>query len=218
MVTQDLRQAERTHMVESQIRPNQVSDARLLHAMRTLPREEFAPAGTLPYSDADLPLGGGRYLPAPMLIAKLLQLVLDANPRRVLVIGAGSGYGAALLWLCNIEVTALDDDTARDTDALSHYAPAVTKAAGPLAAGWPRAAPYDIILIEGAVLDIPPALAAQLSPGGRVIAIIADRTQRTLLGQAVIAEPSGGGFAVSAMFDCTARLLPAFKPAPEFVF
>jgi protein-L-isoaspartate(D-aspartate) O-methyltransferase len=211
-------QSARKNMVDSQVRPNQVNDARVIAAMRALPREAFAPSGSNPYADTDIPLGGGRFLLAPMLIARLAQLVLAANPSRVLVIAAGSGYGAALIAASGVNVVALEEENRLDTGALAAYAPAVTRVSGPLAKGWPDATPYDVIFIEGALPAIPPALAAQLNKPGRLVAILAQTRAATGLGSGVIGEPSGAGFATRPIFDCTARILPAFQPAPAFEF
>lgn len=217
----------RKNMVDSQVRPNQVNDARVITAMRHLPRELFAPAGTNPYIDADIPLGGGRFMLAPLTIARLTQLVLAANPLHILVIAAGSGYGAAILAGAvmgqqGAAVTALESEPRLQSPALGAIAPAAIQATGPLGAGWPATGPYDAIMIEGALSEIPARLAAQLVPGGRVVAILADSTApvgaSVGLGRIVAAQPSGGQFAVSPVFDCTARILPEFQPAPVFAF
>jgi len=208
----------RAHMVDSQVRPNQVNDTRIIAAMRTLPREKFAPPGSRPYADADIDLGGGRYMLAPLTIAKLAQLVLATNPKTILVIGAGAGYGAALLAASGAAVTALEEDTRLETGALAAYAPDVRRLTGRLEDGDPRSAPYDAILIEGAVARLPEALAAQIAPQGRLVTILADAAGHSTLGRAVIAETRGQGFATAAKFDATARILPQFRTAPAFVF
>ncbi len=208
----------RATMVESQIRPNQVSDGRLIMAMRALPREAFAPDGANAYADIDIPLGGGRFLLAPMLIARMAQLVLAAHPAKVLVIGAGSGYGAALLSAVGADVVALEEEARLETGGLQKFAPGVTCVTGPLAKGWPASAPYDAILIEGAVTEIPPALASQLHKAGQVVGILAKSRAAVGLGAIVVAEPGLNGFAVRPVFDCTARLLPALRPASAFEF
>ncbi len=223
--------AERALMVETQVRPNNVNDRRVIEAMRVLPREAYVPAGALAYTDADIPLGGGRVMLAPMLIARLAQMVMMDNPAHVLVVGAGSGYGAALLATCGAEVVALEEEQRL---AAVPGVPAVAgmrRVLGRLVLGWPAGGPYDAILIEGAVPEIPPAFAAQLRPGGRVIAILTDdaRSGPSVpgappgLGRAVIAEAVRGeagktGFAAARLFDCAARPLPAFQPAPAFSF
>lgn len=207
----------RKHMVESQVRPNHVRDPRVIAAMRALPREDFAPPGAIAYADADLPLGEGRFLLAPMLAAQLAQLVLERNPSRVLVVAAGSGYVAAVLAAAGAEVTALEADTRLDTGALATHAPKVTRVSGPLHAGWPASAPYDAILIEGAVPAIPELFQGQLAPEGRLITILAGANSAGL-GRMVVAQPSGGAFSLVRTQDCSARLLPAFSPAPAFTF
>lgn len=205
----------RMTMVDSQIRPNQVSDQRVIAAMRSLKREDFAPAGARIYADADIALGGGRYLLAPMLIAKLTQAVLANNPATILVIGAGAGYGAAILAESGASVTALESDPALATSALP---PGIARVTGRLAAGWPAGAPYDAIFIEGAVPELPPALADQLAPGGRLVAILADGDGPSGLGRGVVAQSRGQGFAIARIFDCTARVIPEFQPEAGFVF
>ncbi|MGE4481315.1 protein-L-isoaspartate O-methyltransferase family protein [Acidocella sp.] len=208
----------RDYMVDSQVRPNHVHDLRITGAMRVLPREAFIPAGGLAYADADLPLGGGRYMLKPMVAGQLAQLTLEKNPAHVLVVGAGSGYLAAVLSLAGVDVVALEEETRLMGTALAAHAPQVQAVTGTLEAGWPAGGPYDAIVIEGAVLDIPPALAAQLAPGGRVIAILADEAAPGGLGRIAVAEPAGGGYAHVELFDCTSRLLPQFAPAPAFCF
>jgi protein-L-isoaspartate(D-aspartate) O-methyltransferase len=213
----------RAHMVDSQVRPNQVNDPRIISAMRSLPREDFAPPGSLAYADADIDLGGGRYLLAPLTIARLTQLVMANNPKSILVIAAGTGYGAAILAASGAAVTALEEDPRLETGALLIHGKTVRRLLGKLEAGDPRAAPYDAILIEGAVPAIPAALATQLAPHGRLVTILTDdpgaaSTGRAGLGRAVIAESRGEGFATAPKFDVTARVIPQFRAAPAFVF
>ncbi len=148
----------RNRMVDSQVRPNKVTDPRILAAMRHLPRERFIPPdlAALAYADADVPLGAGRVLIEPMVIARLLQLAAVAVGERTLVVGAGTGYGAAVLAACGARVTALEESApllAIARSILAELAPGVSLVSGPLAAGWPPGAPYDVILIEGAVRD-----------------------------------------------------------------
>ncbi len=208
----------RAHMVDSQVRPNQVSDARVIGAMRSLPREDFAPPGSRPYADADINLGNGRFMLRPLTIARLAQLVLAGDPKTILVVGAGAGYGAAILAAAGAAVTALDSDPALDTGALARHAPSIKRMKGKLAAGDRGAAPYDAILIEGAVVKIPESFAAQLAPNGRLVTILADTTARAGLGRIVVAEARGANFSCVKKFDATARIIPEFMPEPAFVF
>ncbi len=209
---------ERSLMVDCQVRPNHVSDIRVTSAMRVLPREAFAPQHLNAYTDADIPLGGGRYLLNPSLTARLAQLTLASAPAHVLVIGAGAGYLAAILAASGTSVVALEEEARLNTGALAASGLKVEIVQGPLAAGWPPSGPYDAILIEGAVPRLPEILAAQLSPHGRIIAIIADDGEDGGIGRVVVAEPQGTAYASVRMFDCTSRLLPQFAPAPVFSF
>ena len=222
MATQaDLFTNARTCMVDSQIRPNRVTDPRILSAMRRLPRERFLPSNvtSLAYADEDVPLGKGRFMMEPMVFAKLLQAANLRENERVLVVGAGTGYGAAVLSACGCHVTALEDDPtllALARAILPIEAPGVTLVSGPLAAGWSVNAPYDLILIEGAVVEIPPALAAQTRrETGRVLAAIHAPNRIT---QAVIAEATAFGLSLSALFDCAMPPIPSLRTAPAFAF
>ena len=211
----------RERMVDSQVRPNKVTDPRIIAAMRWLPRERFLPPSlaSLAYADEDVPLGRGRVLLEPMVIARLLQLIAIAEGERVLVVAAGPGYGAALLASCGARVTALEDDTsllALASSALAEFAPGVSLVSGPLAAGWPPGAPYDVILIEGAVRSVPPVIGEQLrTDTGRLATVCMGSATG---GQAVLAEASVAGLRMQPMFDCTAPPIPGLVSSPGFVF
>jgi protein-L-isoaspartate(D-aspartate) O-methyltransferase len=210
----------RNRMVDSQIRPNRVTDPRIVAAMRSLPRERFLPPTLAPlaYADQNVPLGNGRALIQPMAIARMVQLTAAAQGERALVAAAGTGYGAALLAACGTRVTALEEDPALlalAKRALTELAPEVSIVSGPLAAGWPAGAPYDVILLEGAVQAIPPAIAQQLrNNGGRLVAVVSDGR----VSQAVLAEATSAGLRAQPMFDCAVPLLPSLLPAPAFAF
>lgn len=210
----------RTMMVDGQVRPNKVYDARVLDAMRRLPRERFVPpqAAALAYSDEDVPLGNGRVLVEPMVIARLAQLVAARPGERALVVGCGSGYGAALLAACGAQVTALEEDRALLAMARTALAGTggIILVEGPLRDGWPDGAPYDLLLIEGAADDVPSALVAQIrTPGGRMVGVM---TASGRIGHAGIGEPSGGGLSFQPVFDCATPVLPALRRHPGFVF
>ncbi len=220
----------RAMMVDCQIRPNKVSDPRIIAAMRRLPREAFVPAAAASraYADEDVPLGGGRYLMEPMVIARMVQAAAVRPGDRALVVAAGTGYGAALLAECGAEVTALEPDEALlaiARPALAAAAPpgatlAVTLVARPLANGWNANAPYDVILVEGAAEQLPPALTEQLRAGsasraaGRLVVVChADGVSQAMLGERV-----GDALKLQPVFDCATPLLPALRRAPGFVF
>jgi protein-L-isoaspartate(D-aspartate) O-methyltransferase len=211
----------RNNMVESQIRPNRVSDPRIVAAMRQLPRERFVPPrlAALAYADEDVPLGEGRVLLGPAVIARLVQLTSVAAGERALVVAAGTGYGAALLAACGARVTALEESASlRDAarSVLAGLAPSVRLVAGALGAGWPPGAPYDVILIEGAVRDIPPLIGEQLhQQTGRLVTVCVGAAG---LGQAVLAEATVAGLRTQPMFDCATSPIPSLMPTPGFVF
>jgi protein-L-isoaspartate(D-aspartate) O-methyltransferase len=211
----------RNRMVDSQIRPNKVTDPRIIAAMRRIPRERFLPPGlaAMAYVDEDVPLSGGRYLIEPMVVARLVQLTAISAGERALVVGAGTGYGAALLAACGARVTALEEDTSLHAvarDVLAELAPSISLVSGSLAAGWPSAAPYDVILIEGGVPSIPKALGEQLrQQSGRLVAVCCDSGR---LGQAVLAEATPAGLRPQPMFDCATPPIPQLVPAIGFVF
>jgi protein-L-isoaspartate(D-aspartate) O-methyltransferase len=216
-------QAARNNMVDGQVRPNKVTDPRVLDAMRRLPRERFVPpsVSALAYVDEDLPLGGGRVLMEPMVIARLVQLARARPGERALVIAAGSGYGAALMAACGCAVTALEEDEALIAIAqpvLASLAPSVQVVQGKFAVGLPQDGAWDIIMIEGAVTNIPPALAGQLSATGRLVTVLSTGGG----GRAVLAEPAGTPEAprlkLREVFDCNIPMLPSLRPAAAFVF
>ncbi len=213
--------AARDCMVDSQVRPNKVYDPRIIKAMRRIPRERFVPANkaAFAYLDDDVMLPGGRALMEPMVIARLLQACAVVPGEQALVVAAGTGYGAALLAACGATVTALEDDPALlalARPALAEWAPGVTLVTGKLDAGWPGGAPYDLILVDGAVGRFPPALAKQLRPRtGRLVGVLRDGAGT---GHAVLAEATPAGLRPQPLFDCNIPLIPALAPTAGFVF
>jgi len=213
----------RLNMVEGQLRPNRVTDAALLAAMGAVPREAFLPEArrALAYVDDDVPLGGGRALMEPMVFARLVQAASVGPGARVLVVAAGAGYGAAVLARMGATVVALETPGARAEALRSALAAAgaagVTVVAGPLAEGWAAAVPYDVILIEGAVEEIPEALTAQLAEGGRLVTVRASG-RPGVLGRAVRLLRVAGTVTEVVLFDAGTPLLPEFRRAPAFVF
>jgi protein-L-isoaspartate(D-aspartate) O-methyltransferase len=219
--TDDFMADARKRMVDSQLRPNKVSDPRILAAMRHLPRERFLPASlsAQAYADQNVKLGGGRVLMQPMVLARLVQAAAPVEGENVLVIGANGGYSAALLVTCGARVTALEEygplvELARS--ALAAVAPSVILVSGPLSVGWTAGAPYDLILIDGAVPTIPANIVSQLNKEtGRLLTII-NESEHT--GHAVQAEPTPAGISHRTLFDCLCPVLPGFAPAPAFEF
>jgi protein-L-isoaspartate(D-aspartate) O-methyltransferase len=217
----DLFPEARANMVNSQVRPNKVTDPRILSAMRRIPRENFLPPAlaSLAYIDEDIPLGNGRFMMEPMVLARLLQAALPQENERVLVVASGPGYGAAILAACGCRVTALEDDPsliALAQAVLPSEAPGVTLVNGPLQAGWAANAPYDIVLIEGAVSQIPAALADQMHrETGRLVAVLRGEGHTT---QAVIGETTVVGLGTYPIFDCGTPPIPSLARTPVFEF
>jgi protein-L-isoaspartate(D-aspartate) O-methyltransferase len=212
--------AARTHMVDSQLRPNKVTDKRLLEICGSLPRESFFPAelGSRAYVDENVRLGKSRVALAPMGLIRMIQALEILEGDNVLVVGAGNGYGAAVLAKLGATVTALESDEtlARIARAgLSAHAPAVALVSGTLAQGWAASAPYDAILVEGAAEFVPEALVAQLAPNGRIVLV---RHENMRMGAAAIGARSGGGVSFVPKFDCSAPLLPGLAREAAFVF
>jgi protein-L-isoaspartate(D-aspartate) O-methyltransferase len=214
--------AERRHMVDGQVRPADVTDLRIISAMMTVPREQFVPAEAvkLAYLDLGLKVGGApnapRCLIKPMVLAKLVQAVELEPADRVLVIGSATGYSAAILSHIAAHVTALEQDEALASMAQSALAPLanVTAVKGTLADGWAAAAPYDAILIDGAVERLPQAISRQLKDGGRLVCVLGVSPG----GSAMLYRRSGDECSGRPIFDATAALLPGFAKAPAFAF
>ncbi len=217
--------AARNNMVDGQIRPNRVTDPRVLDAMRSLPREQFVPPeqANLAYTERDVPLGGGRVLLEPMVLARLVQLARIRPGERALVVAAGTGYGAAVVAACGAEVTALEENEALLAIALRtvpRHAPGVRMVHGAFAAGMAAAKAWDVILIEGAVTVIPPVYASQLSHAGRLVTVVVDAAG--VNGRAVLAEPvmvaGTPRLRSREVFDCCPPLLPELRAPAGFVF
>ena len=210
----------RTMMVDSQLRPNRVNDVKLLGVFGSLPREIFLPAAMAAraYTDENIRMPNGRAMLAPMATARLIQDAGVQPGEKVLVVGSGTGYAAAALAQLGANVTALEEDNGLlqiARLALAQLASKVVQVTGPLAAGWAAKAPYDVILIEGAVDLVPEALANQLSANGRIVLIRHDNDR---VGCAAVGTRSAGGIAFVPKFDCSAPLLPGLAREAAFVF
>jgi protein-L-isoaspartate(D-aspartate) O-methyltransferase len=214
--------AARTHMIESQLRPNKVTDSRLLAAFASLRRELFVPESLrkVAYIDEDLPLGGGRYLMAPMVAARLLHAAEIRPIDTALVVGAGTGYEAALIARLTRSVVALEEDPelARRARAalVEHAIGSVNVVEGRLREGHRPRAPFDVIFVGGAVAEVPAEIAAQLADDGRLVAVIRRGTEA--VGRATKTTRTGGVLARRVIFDTAIPVLPGFAPNPGFEF
>lgn len=214
----------RRMMVESQVRTNDVTDPRLLAAMLDVPREAFVPAkkADVAYLDLDLPVHGSgaaaRCLLKPMVFAKLIQAAAVSENDRVLDVACATGYSSAVLAHLAAHVVALEEDAvlARAAeDALGALGIGnVTVRTGPLTAGAPGDAPYDIVVVNGLIEIMPEALFAQLKDGGRLVCVL----RYGAVGRAMRYRSTEGDVSGRPIFDAAAPLLPGFARPPAFVF
>jgi protein-L-isoaspartate(D-aspartate) O-methyltransferase len=210
--------AARRHMVDGQVRTADVTDLRIISAMQEVSRERFVPpdAVGLAYLDLALPVGGGRHLVKPMVLAKLIQAAELEPTDRVLVVGCATGYTAAVLALIAGEVVALEEDQKLAQAAQTALAsqPNVTVAKGPLAGGWAQGAPYDAILVDGAVEVLPDEFRRQLKDGGKLVCVLGASPNAS----AMLYRRSGNELGGRAIFDAAAAPLPGFSKTPVFAF
>jgi protein-L-isoaspartate(D-aspartate) O-methyltransferase len=207
----------RRMMVDGQVRTADVHDPDLIAAMLAVPREHFVPPhlAEQAYVDGDLEIAKGRSLLKPMVLAKLLQAVRLQGDEHVLDVGCGLGYSSAILARLAGSVVALEENAEFARQAKQALtADSVTVVTGSLAAGWPDAAPYDFILLDGATEITPEALGRQLKPSGRLACILG----RPPAAKAMIFRPVEGHLAGRPIFDAAAALLPGFAAPPAFVF
>ncbi len=217
---------QRKNMVESQVRPSDITDRRIMRTMLALPREAFAAEDTrsLAYMDQQLPVGprtgrgARRALLSPRVLARLVQLAEIEAGDRVLEIGAATGYGAALMARMAQSVIALECDeglAARGRDCLRDLACAnVRVVTGPHSAGWKAEAPYAAIVLAGAVPEISAGLLDQLQDGGRLAAVVGAGG----VGQVIQWRRIGSAFASRRIAEAGAPALPGFERVPGFAF
>ena len=210
--------AARRNMVDGQVRTADVTDLRIISAMLDVPREAFLPPGkaALAYLDLDVPLGNGRCLMKPMVLAKLIQAADLAGSDRVLDVGCVTGFAAAVLGRIAGQVVALEQDAgfAQAARAALAALPNVTVQSGPLTEGWPAGGLYDAIVVEGATEFAPETLLRQLKDGGRLVCVLGSAPGAKAMLYRRSGEDSGG----RAIFDAAAPLLPGFVKPPQFAF
>ncbi|MBL8628820.1 MAG: protein-L-isoaspartate O-methyltransferase [Rhodospirillaceae bacterium] len=212
--------AARHNMVVSQIKTNRVTDPLVIEAMEAVPREKFlAPEQRqFAYVDEDLPIGKGRVIMEPMVLARLLQLADIQTTDSALLIGAGTGYSTAVLARMASSVVAVESEP----DLVAWAAKVLTElsvdnaavVSGEPTRGKPEQGPFDVIFINGAVSSVPEALKNQLADGGRLVAIVAEGP----VGRATLITRSGNAFGHRTEFDAATPVLPGFQKQPGFVF
>ncbi len=211
----------RQNMVESQVRTNKVTDQRVLDSMKTLPRELFVPKARRPlaYVDECLSIGDGRYLMEPCALARLLQSAALQPTDVALVIGCGTGYSAALIAGMTATVFAMDADpemTAEASTILAELAiDNVVVETRAHRGGWPEQGPFDVILIDGAVPEVPAALLEQLAEGGRLVSIL---QEGEAVGRGVLYGKRSGSVSHCTLFDALVGPCPGFEQKAGFVF
>jgi protein-L-isoaspartate(D-aspartate) O-methyltransferase len=218
---------QRKNMVESQVRPSDITDRRVIRAMLDVPREAFAPQAVrdTAYMDQDLAVTPAtakprRVLLAPRLFARMAQQLELGDRCAVLEIGTATGYGAAVLSRVARSIVALECDAelarfaATALTAPADTASNIKVVTGPLAAGWPAEGPYDAILVSGTVTGIPPALLDQLKDGGRLVAVVADAGINRLTQW----KRLGSTFDDRTIGEAAAPMLPGFEREPAFEF
>jgi protein-L-isoaspartate(D-aspartate) O-methyltransferase len=175
-------------MVATQLRGRDITDERVLAAMAAVPRDAFVDArwSDQAYRDHPLPIGSGQTISQPYIVARMTQLLAVAPGDRVLEVGAGSGYGAAVLAELGCEVTTIEREPALATEARDRlarlgYGDRVTVVAGDGTLGWPDGAPWDGILVAAAAPHIPEPLRLQLGEGRRLVIPVGTRREQDLL-------------------------------------
>jgi protein-L-isoaspartate(D-aspartate) O-methyltransferase len=210
-VTEQNYSSMRTAMVESQLRTSDVDDQRVIAAMAKVPREEFVPAErrAMAYVDRPIPLTGGRSLNPPLVTGRLLTEAKIAPGDKVLLIGAATGYAAALLVDMGAVVTAVEEESGPEI-----VVDGVTVVRGALNAGAADGAPYDVLFIDGAVEEVPATLVQQLAEDARVVTGVADRGVTRLSSGRVVA----GALGLNSLVDIEMVVLPGFGAPKAFVF
>jgi protein-L-isoaspartate(D-aspartate) O-methyltransferase len=208
----------RVTMVDTQVRPSDVTKFPIIEAMLAVPREDFVPAGRreAAYVGENVPVAPGRVVLEARTLAKMLD-ALDIQPGEVVLdVGCALGYSAAVIARMCEAVVAVEEDEAMAAEAQRALAQAGADNAavvvGPLAAGSPRHGPYDVIMIEGGVEAVPPALAAQLREGGRIGALFIEGA----LGIARVGYMADGRLTWRHAFNAAAPVLPGFAAPRSF--
>jgi protein-L-isoaspartate(D-aspartate) O-methyltransferase len=221
---------QRLTMVESQLRPNEVTDRRILAAMATLPRERFVPQrlSLLAYMDESIEVfpaidaAPARFLLAPTPLARLAQLASVEPEDKVLDIGCATGYSTALLAELAKSVVGLEPEPELAEAARSNLrALGIGNASiveGALAEGCAKEGPYDVILLNGSVQEIPEGVLDQLQEGGRLVAILSTGASTVRPGKAYLFVKIDGEASGLPHFDAGARPLPGFSRTPAFAF
>ena len=208
----------RRMMVDTQVRPSDVTEFPIIDAMLNIPREAFVPRDRVEaaYASEDVDLGEGRVLLDPRVFAKMLDALDLKNDDLVLDLGAGLGYSSAVIARIAEAVVAVEEDETLAAEAQSllseHHADNVVLHSGPLAEGAAEHGPYDAILVEGGVETLPDGILAQLKDGGRMAVIFMENA----LGTVRVGHKLDGKMTWRFAFNGTAPVIPGFEGKAEF--
>lgn len=211
----------RFNMIEQQIRTWEVLNPDVLDLLFVVKREQFVPPAwrALAFADLELPLGHGQRMLAPRIEARLLQEIGLRQGDRVLEIGTGSGYMAALLATQAATVVSVERIPELAASARANLANAgvsnVRVETGNAVAGWPEAAPYDAILVSGALPSIPAALCEQLAPGGRLLAVVG---QAPAMQVKLVVRNGERDYVTTTLFETVIPELQDTVAEPTFAF
>ena len=212
----------RKNMINGQVRTNKVTDPALLDALRVVPRERFVPGHLqgIAYIDEDIAIGNGRYLPEPMVLARLVQAAGVGKGDIVLDIGCGTGYSSAVLGHLAATVVGIehDKDMMQQADRLLHDLDICNTAVvqrADLCEGYAQQGPYNVILINGSVPSVPEKIKSQLADGGRLVTVLSKRGH---MGSAVLMTRAGETFDTRVLFDAATPTLAGFEAPETFVF
>ena len=212
--------ARRVTMVDTQVRPSDVTKFPIIEAMLAVPREDFVPAAKreAAYMGGNLDLGQGRVLLEPRTLAKMLDVLAISNIELVLDVGGAMGYSTAVIAHMAEAVVTVEED-----ESMAHEAQEALMAAGadnavvhigPLIEGAPQHGPYDVIIVQGGVQELPDALAEQLKDGGRIACLF----MTGALGEVRIGSKRGGDISWRTAFNAAAPVLPGFAREASFEF
>lgn len=209
---QDMSLARRA-MVVSQLLPQGVSNRAVVSAMATVERERFVPdqLKDVAYMDRPLRIAPNRAMMPAAALGRILTEVAPAAGEKALVVGSGTGYSSAILIAMGLDVVSLESDRVLGAHANGAGVPTTP---GDLGNGHAKAAPYDVILLDGAVEQLPDAIVKQLAPNGRIGLAISDRGVTRL----AVGRPGGADLGIATIVDADIPPLPGFEKPRQFTF
>lgn len=210
----------RRHMVDGQLKTNNIDSEAVLQAFGEVPRERFLPSALQgsAYVDEDIPLEGGDFLMEPLVLARMVQAGRPGPGDKVLNVGDCTGYSSAILARLAGEVVTPEAGGWAEKARRAVWAELGLRNISPVGRGSGYEHDfYDLIVINGSVRAVPPALAAMLRDGGRLVAVV--RPAGAPLGVLTLAEKGAGPhLAVRGLYDAVTPYLSDFAPEPDFVF